>query len=72
MAKASRVAARTQKTLIEVSDQLDALERRLIKVEALLEVMLTKAQRERLAALLEGSTEFAPEEGEADERSEGA
>lgn len=53
MAKASRVAVRTQRTLEEYADQLDAIERRLIRIEAVLDAMLTKAQREKLAAMLD-------------------
>jgi hypothetical protein len=45
MAKASRVAAQTQKTLAELSEQADRMERMLL-------LMMTKKQREEYEAML--------------------
>jgi hypothetical protein len=52
MAKATNVAVQTKKIIAQLADQVDACERRLITITAMLDAMLTKPQRERLEALL--------------------
>lgn len=56
MAKASRVAARTQKKLVSVDE-------RLTRIELMLEAMMTAKQRERFDTLL---ADLEADEGEDD------
>ncbi len=64
MAAASRVQARIQKALEGHGNQLEALEQRLITIEAMLDAMMTKSQRQRFEAALYGETEVIEDEPE--------
>lgn len=57
MAKAARVAVRTAKSIATVEERLACVEQQNERMLAILEAMLTKPQREKLNALLDGETE---------------
>lgn len=70
--KATRASVRAMKAAETMQDRIACLEEQNERILAILEVMLTKPQREKLEALLNPVVDDEPEETEGDDEPEGS